>query len=98
MKEITPQEVQQLLADKQPIHLIDVRETDEVESGRIPGITHIPLGLLEFKLQDLDKATNYIMVCRSGGRSGRAVQLLEDHGYQATNMIGGMMAWDGSTE
>ncbi|VDG97090.1 molybdopterin biosynthesis protein MoeB [Lysinibacillus sphaericus] len=98
MKEISSQEVQKLLADMQSIHLIDVRETDEVESGKIPGITHIPLGLLEFKLQDLDKATNYIMVCRSGGRSGRAVQLLEDHGYQATNMIGGMMAWEGSVE
>lgn len=98
MKEITPQEVQQLLDDDQPIHLIDVRETDEVESGKIPGIINIPLGLLEFKLQDLDKATPYTMVCRSGGRSGRAVQILEDHGYQATNMVGGMLAWDGPVE
>ncbi|MDW0108809.1 rhodanese-like domain-containing protein [Sporosarcina aquimarina] len=98
MKEITPQEVQQLLADKQQMHLIDVRETDEVESGKIPSITHIPLGLLEFKLQDLDKNTPYIMVCRSGGRSGRAVQILESHGYQATNMVGGMLAWDGPIE
>lgn len=98
MKEITPREVQQLLADKQPINLIDVRETDEVESGKIPGITHIPLGLLEFKLQDLDKAKQYIMVCRSGGRSGRAVKLLEDHGFQVTNMVGGMKGWDGEVE
>ncbi len=98
MNEITPQEVQQLLDDKQPINLIDVREADEVVSGKIPGAVHIPLGLLEFKLQDLSKNTPYIMVCRSGGRSGRATQLLESHGYQATNMIGGMMSWVGTVE
>ncbi|WP_432354276.1 rhodanese-like domain-containing protein [Sporosarcina sp. A2] len=98
MKEVTVQEVQKLLAAKEPIALIDVREADELGSGKIPGVIHIPLGLLEFKLQDLSKDTPYIMVCRSGARSGRATQLLESHGYQATNMVGGMMNWDGTIE
>lgn len=98
MNEVTVQEVQQILAAKEPITLIDVREADELETGKIPGVIHIPLGLLEFKLQDLSKDTSYIMVCRSGARSGRATQFLESHGYQAKNMIGGMMNWDGATE
>ncbi|GKV69273.1 rhodanese-like domain-containing protein [Sporosarcina sp. NCCP-2716] len=98
MKEISAEEVAQLVADKVAPAIIDVRETEELESGRIPGVIHIPLGLLEFRLQDLDKKTPYIVVCRSGGRSGRAVQLLEERGYTATNMIGGMLEWTGPVE
>ena len=95
MKELTVEDVQQMMNEQQSIHIIDVREVDEVAEGKIPGAVHIPLGLLEFKLQDLSKETPYIMVCRSGGRSGRATQLLESHGYQVSNMVGGMMSWDG---
>ena len=98
MKELSIEDVQQMISEQQPVHLIDVREVDEVAEGKIPGAVNIPLGLLEFKLQDLSKETPYIMVCRSGGRSGRATQLLESHGYQATNMVGGMMSWDGAVE
>ncbi len=98
MKEIAPIDVEQMLANKQNIAIIDVREAEELESGKIPGIIHIPLGLLEFRLQDLNKETPYIAVCRSGGRSGRAVQLLEERGYEATNMNGGMLEWTGPVE
>jgi len=38
------------------------------------------------------------LVCRSGGRSGMATQLLESHGYNAVNMTGGMLAWQGSID
>lgn len=98
MKEISPKEVEQMVLDNQGTAIIDVREAEELESGKIPGAIHIPLGLLEFRLQDLNKATPYIVVCRSGGRSGRAVQLLEERGYEATNMNGGMLEWTGPVE
>ena len=98
MKEITPQEVQQRLENGEQLNLIDVRETDEVEAGRIPGITHIPLGLLEFRTHELDKNKPYIMVCRSGGRSGRATEFLQTQGFDVTNMNGGMLAWEGEVE
>jgi len=69
MKEVSTKEVQQALEQGQAINLIDVREVDEVEAGHIPGIIHIPLGLLEFRLHELNKNEPYVMVCRSGGRS-----------------------------
>lgn len=65
MKEITPKEVESLLK-KENIHVIDVRETEEVKAGKIPDAVNIPLGLLEFRMHELDKAKEYIMVCRSG--------------------------------
>lgn len=98
MKEIAVQEVQQRLENGESINLIDVREVDEVKAGHIPGIVNIPLGLLEAKLPDLDKNKPYIMVCRSGGRSGQATAFLTSKGYDVTNMVGGMLAWKGEVE
>ncbi|SEM54671.1 Rhodanese-related sulfurtransferase [Mesobacillus persicus] len=98
MKQLSVKEVENLLKEKQPINIIDVREVDEVATGKIPGAIHIPLGLLEFRMQELDKAKEYIMVCRSGGRSASAAQLLDYHGYKVINMTGGMMLWEGPTE
>lgn len=98
MKEITPEEVEKMLEEGKTLNLIDVRETDEVAAGKIPGAVNIPLGLIEFRKQDLDKSKEYIMVCRSGGRSGRATEYLESQGYKVTNMTGGMLAWEGKTE
>lgn len=98
MKQLSAKEVETLLVEGQPLNLIDVREVDEVETGKIPGAIHIPLGLLEFRMHELDKSIDYIMVCRSGARSGRACQFLESHGFKVTNMTGGMLAWEGETK
>jgi rhodanese-related sulfurtransferase len=95
VKEIAAKEVQEALAHGQTLKLLDVREVDEVQEGHIPGVIHIPLGLLEFRTHELNKNESYIMVCRSGARSGRATQFLESQGFDVTNMVGGMLAWEG---
>ncbi|HLO11975.1 MAG TPA: rhodanese-like domain-containing protein [Pseudoneobacillus sp.] len=97
MKQLTAKEVENLLKEN-PLNIVDVREVDEVKTGKIPGAIHIPLGLLEFRMHELDKSKEYIMVCRSGGRSGRASQFLESQGYKIINMTGGMLAWEGDME
>lgn len=98
MKQLSTTEVKQLLESGKSLNLIDVREVDEVKEGKIPGVVNIPLGLLEARMHELDKSKEYIMVCRSGGRSGRATQFLESWGYQVINMSGGMLEWDGEIE
>jgi rhodanese-related sulfurtransferase len=98
MKEITAKEVQQDIEQGQALNLIDVRELDEVESGHIPGIIHIPLGLLEFRMHELNKNKPYVIVCRSGGRSGNATRFLEHQGFDVSNMVGGMLAWEGKVK
>jgi len=98
MKEMTPQEVEQALNTEENLNLLDVREVDEVATGKIPGAVNIPLGLLEFRMHELDKSKEYIMVCRSGGRSGQASQFLDSHGYKVINMAGGMLDWEGNVE
>lgn len=98
MKTLLPEAVQAKLEGGAAITIIDVREVDEVEAGHIPGSINIPLGLLEFRMNELDKNTPYIMVCRSGGRSGQATAFLHSHGFDVTNMDGGMLAWRGEVK
>ncbi|MBB2480573.1 rhodanese-like domain-containing protein [Bacillus sp. APMAM] len=98
MKEITPREVEKLLEEGKKLNIIDVREVDEVAAGKIPSAVNFPLGFIELRMDELNKDTEYIMVCRSGGRSGRAAQLLESEGFQVVNMTGGMLAWEGKVE
>ena len=58
------------------LEIIDVREDDEVAEGIIPGAKHITLGDIPTRISELSKDKEYVMVCRSGGRSNRpGVQL-----------------------
>lgn len=95
MKQYTTKEVEKLLTEGKTLNLIDVREVEEVRSGKIPGAVNIPLGLLEYRLNELDKTKEYVIVCKSGGRSGRASLFLGNLGFKVINMAGGMLAWEG---
>ncbi|WP_397538269.1 rhodanese-like domain-containing protein [Rummeliibacillus pycnus] len=98
MKEISTKEVQRRLEAGEQLNLIDVREVQEVQAGHIPGIVNIPLGLIEFRMHELDRDKPYIMVCRSSARSGQATAFLESQGYEVKNMVGGMLEWEGAVE
>lgn len=98
MEEMTAKEVELLINEGKALNIIDVREVDEVAEGKIPGSVNIPLGLVEFHMDELDKTKEYVVVCRSGGRSGSATQFLEKWGYDVINMQGGMLAWEGKME
>ncbi|WP_416147468.1 rhodanese-like domain-containing protein [Salipaludibacillus sp. HK11] len=98
MKQIDANQVEEQLKDNQKLTIIDVREPVELTTGKIPGAINIPLNLLEFRMHELNRATDYIIVCRSGARSGLATQLLQSHGFEVTNMTGGMMAWEAAVE
>ncbi|MEY8748865.1 rhodanese-like domain-containing protein (plasmid) [Niallia taxi] len=98
MKQMTVKEVEALINEGKKFNIIDVREVDEVATGKIPGAVNIPLGLIEFRMHELEKTNEYIMVCRSGARSGRATQFLKEYGFNVMNMTGGMLAWEGKIE
>jgi rhodanese-related sulfurtransferase len=73
--------------------VLDVREDYEWEAGHIDGAVHIPLDQLPARLGELDPDEDLHVVCRAGGRSQRAAEWLEGHGYTAINVSGGMGAW-----
>jgi rhodanese-related sulfurtransferase len=76
--------------------LIDVREPDEVASGTLPGAVNIPLGSLPERLVELDPGRRVVILCRSGGRSTSACELLTAAGFtDVVNLAGGILAYDG---
>lgn len=87
MDDITPRD----LADDAVV--LDVREQDEWDAGHAPGAVHIPLGELPTRLGELPENEPLPVICRSGGRSSRAVQWLEAQGYDVVNVDGGMRLW-----
>jgi rhodanese-related sulfurtransferase len=79
------------LADEEDAVLLDVREDGEWAAGHAPGATHLRLALLA--QQRPERGRRIIAVCRTGARSGRATEVLNQWGYDAVNLAGGMKAW-----
>jgi len=78
--------------------LVDVREPEELASalGAIPGAVNHPLADVVRALDTWPRDTRVVVVCRSGGRSGRAMEELEKKGFShVASMKGGMLAWRG---
>lgn len=73
--------------------LLDVREDDEWAAGHAPGARHIPLGQLGARAAEIPQGRDIYVICRSGGRSGRAAQALAGAGWRAINVAGGMQDW-----
>lgn len=98
MKEISTDEVAKLVGTSDEIEIIDVREAFEVELGTIPGAKNIPLGEISQRVQEFSKDKSYIIICRSGNRSGVASYFLHAQGIKAYNMVGGLLDWSGELE
>ncbi len=73
--------------------VIDVRTAPEYGAGRIPRSTFMPLVALPLRLSELDRRSPIYVVCESGARAFQACQFLDQHGYEAYNVQGGMTAW-----
>ncbi len=95
MKEITVQELKEKKESGDEFLLIDVRENTEYLVSNLDG-QHIPLGELPSRLDEIeaDKDAEVVMMCRSGGRSGRAIGIMESNGFtNVYNLKGGITAW-----
>jgi rhodanese-related sulfurtransferase len=88
----TPQQVAALL-DQEGIQLIDVREPDEHEAGRIAGDRLVPLMELSAQADSIERARPVVFYCRSGSRSAMATEAFRGAGYDAHNMTGGLLEW-----
>ncbi|GEK57560.1 rhodanese-like domain-containing protein [Marinococcus halophilus] len=98
IEEVQPADVQQELENNSGVQVIDVREDEELDEGRIPESVHIPVGDISVRMNELDPKQSYVTVCRSGKRSSRAAEALQDQGFTVRSMAGGMNAWTGKTE
>ena len=96
MEDISVQELNERMKAGTVPAMIDVREEWEYENAHIEGTEHHPLGMINEWVNDIQalKDTELVMICRSGGRSGRAADFLRASGFtKVRNMTGGMLAW-----
>jgi molybdopterin/thiamine biosynthesis adenylyltransferase/rhodanese-related sulfurtransferase len=91
--EITPEELKQRLDHGDDIFILDVREPHEYQICNLNGYL-IPLGDLPKRVHELDSSREIVAHCRSGVRSGKAVQFLQQAGFRKVkNLAGGVLAW-----
>jgi sulfur-carrier protein adenylyltransferase/sulfurtransferase len=91
---ITATELKSKVDRKDKFVLVDVREPFEYEISRIPGSKLIPLGELPARLSELDSADEIVLHCKVGGRSAKALKILQEAGFRKlSNLKGGITAW-----
>ncbi len=91
--EISVQDLKQKMENGEDINVLDVREPHEYEVANI-GVKLVPLGELPQRLAEFDQSENFAVHCKTGGRSAKAVKLLQDAGFQNVyNVRGGITAW-----
>src|SRR5919108_2898520 len=83
IRETTPEEVRARLERGEPLELLDVRESDEVGNGLIPGAHHLSRAHFESRVENVlpDKNGEVVVYCASGARSAFAARTLTELGY-----------------
>ena len=93
-RDITPAEAEALVRE-QDAQLIDVREDQEWDAGRIGGARHVVLGEVAAQAPTIDQQRPVVFYCRVGARSAMAADAFRQAGYEAYSLDGGLQAWAG---
>jgi len=91
--EMTPAEFLERRKQGAALTLLDVREDWEMSIASVEGVVHIPMAQVETRLSELDQNTEIVVLCRSGRRSLEVAKLLQNSGFKAINLTGGILAW-----
>jgi adenylyltransferase/sulfurtransferase len=92
--DITPQELKAMQErNGRGIVLLDVREPHEWEICRLEGAILIPLRELPARLNQMDPTREYVVYCKTGGRSAQAARIMQAAGLRVRNLRGGINAW-----
>lgn len=90
---ISCEDVKELIANKNA-QFVDVRTVPEFMSSQLPDAINIPLDQLEMVADEqLDKSKPVVVFCRSGARSGMAMQMLNSMGFMEVYNMGSFMSW-----
>ena len=95
IEQVTPEQVREMQARKEPVVYLDVREPNEWNLGRIPGAVHLPLGNLEGKVESMiPRDQKVVIYCARGNRSALAALAMKQMGYRnVASMSSGILGW-----
>lgn len=92
VKEITVHDLEKKIS-KEDVWILDVREDYEYQLSNIGGFL-IPLNKVVNRMEEIPKDRQVIVMCKMGGRSQKAIELLQEQGFEnLVNLKGGIVAW-----
>jgi adenylyltransferase/sulfurtransferase len=92
--EITPSELKRRQEGGEALEVVDVREPHEWQICHLPGARLVPLATLPERLHEFDSSRTYVLHCKSGARSAKALETLRKAGFRRLyNLKGGILAW-----
>lgn len=95
-RDLQVQDFKKLYDSKSGAILLDVRTPSETAGGIIANALEgdISSAAFEKQISNLDKSKPVFVYCRSGARSGRAMSIMKQQGFQEVyNLAGGIGAW-----
>lgn len=93
--QLTPQDAYKFIEDTS-VSVLDVRTTDEYKISHIKGAVMIPVQELEKRISEIDHLKNkkVLVYCRTGNRSKKALQILQQNGFtQLYHLEKGIKLW-----
>jgi phage shock protein E len=96
LETVSPESAATIIADDSSEVIIDIRTPEEFDQGIIEGAVNIDFYETSFAddLDGLDKDAHYVVYCRSGNRSGQAMDTFADLGFtNVTEIDGGIANW-----
>ncbi|MBA3890067.1 MAG: LD-carboxypeptidase [Gemmatimonadaceae bacterium] len=95
IREVSPREVKAMQERGEAFTLLDVRDQNEVNLGKVPGAMHISRGTLEGKVESaIPRDANVVIYCAGGNRSALAAVTMQQMGYaNVSSMSGGFRDW-----
>ncbi len=96
INEISPQILKSKIDNNEKLIIIDVRETNEWETGKIPNAIHLSKGIIERDIEKIitDNQSNIVVYCSGGYRCALVADSLQKMGY--TNVYSldtGLQGW-----
>lgn len=91
--EITVEELASRRAAGDGLVVLDVREPDELAAAALAGTIAIPMREVPLRESELPRDRPLAVLCHHGSRSDRVARWLRAHGFDATNIAGGIDAW-----
>ena len=104
MSRIRPAELDERLGTDDEPFLLDIRPEADFEAGAIEGSRNVPVyddlrggddAALRRRLDEVPADREVVTVCKMGIVAKRATRILDDAGYEASTLSGGMSGWNG---
>ena len=95
IQEINASQLSDMIGNaSESFRLIDVRSTNEMAQGMLPGAEAMPMHLVPLRLEELRDAGKIVFYCRTGARSAQVCAFLQQHGIDPViNLQGGIVDW-----